>query len=114
MSILYHIIFRLAFTADPFEVRTACVTAEVAKIGPSILIPFVRSSLVATRRSSANLSHITFHLQPAELLRVSSRVGSYNARNRLSAVVSWVHNRLWPHWCTLQESEKDELNPKFA
>ena len=61
----YH--FCLAFTADPFEVRIACVTAEVAKADPSIPIPFVRSSLVATRRSSANLSHITFHLQPVEI-----------------------------------------------
>ena len=58
--------FRLAFTADPFEVRTACVTAVVAKTDPSIPIPFVRSSLVVTRRSFADLSHITFHLEPAE------------------------------------------------
>ena len=58
---------RLAFTADPFEVRTACVTAVVAKIDPGILIPFVRSSLVVTRRSFADLSQITFHLQPADV-----------------------------------------------
>ena len=64
MSISHH--FRLAFTADPFEVRTACATAEVAKTDPSIPIPFVRSSLVVTRRSFADLSHITFDLEPAE------------------------------------------------
>ena len=58
MSISYH--FRLAFNADPFEVRTACVTAVVAKTDPSTPIPFVRSSLVVTRRSFADLSHITF------------------------------------------------------
>ena len=62
--ISYH--FRLAFTADPFEVRTACVTAEVAKTDPSTPTPFVRSSLVVTRRSFADLSQITFHLQPAD------------------------------------------------
>ena len=58
--------FRLAFTADPFEVRTACVIAVVAETDPSIPTPFVRSSLVVTRRSFADLSHITFRQEPAE------------------------------------------------
>ena len=52
--------FRLAFTADPFEVRTACVIAEVAKTDPSTPIPFVRSCLVVTRSSSSNLSQTLF------------------------------------------------------
>ena len=66
MSGSFHIICRLAFTADPFEVRTACVTVVVAKTDPNTPIPFVRSSLVVTRRSFADLSQITFHLQPAD------------------------------------------------
>ena len=66
MSNSFHTMFRLALTADPFEVRTACVTVEVAKTDPNIPIPFVRSSLVVTRKSFADLSQITFHLQPAD------------------------------------------------